>query len=71
MTEYYHTLMEKGGRVLRSYVDVVQATDFQILGHKNNEAQCPPDDKWIGWKTVPYPHPTFVRLPEGPNVELT
>lgn len=64
MPEYYHTLIEKGGRVL-GYGEVVQATDYQILGHKNNEAQTPPDEKWIGWKTIPFPHPTFIRMPEG------
>lgn len=65
MTEYYHTLMGKGGRVLRSYGDVVLETDYQILGHKDNEAQTPPDKQWVGWKTVPYPAPTFVRMPPG------
>lgn len=33
MTEYYHTLLEKGGRILRDG-EVVQETDYQILGHK-------------------------------------
>lgn len=64
MTEYYHTLIEQGGRVLRVYDDVVLETDYQILGHKDNEAQSPPDELWIGWEMHPYcPAPTFVRLP--------
>ena len=33
MTEYYHTLLEKGGRLLKDG-EVVQETDYQILGHK-------------------------------------
>lgn len=65
MTEYYHTLLEKGGRVL-DYGEVVQETDYQILGHKKNEAQTPPEKKWIGWKIIPFPHPSFIRMPEGP-----
>ena len=31
MTEYYHTLLEKGGRLLEDG-EVVQETDYQILG---------------------------------------
>lgn len=66
MTEYYHTLLEKGGRILRDG-EVVQETDYQILGHKKNEAQTPPEKKWIGWKKAQgFPHPTFIRMPEDP-----
>lgn len=66
MTEYYHTLLEKGGRLLNDG-EVVQETDYQILGHKNNEAQTPPEKKWIGWKKAQgFPHPTFIRMPEDP-----
>lgn len=65
MAEYYHTLLENGGRLLKDG-EVVHETDYQILGHKNNEAQTPPEKKWIGWKkTQGFPHPTFVRMPEG------
>ena len=65
MTEYYHTLLENGGRLLKDG-EVVHETDYQILGHKNNEAQTPPEKKWIGWKkTQGFPHPAFVRMPEG------
>ena len=60
-TEYYHTLIEKGGRHLKDG-EIVQETDYQILGFKNNEAQTPPDKKWIGWKKAQgFPHPTFIR----------
>lgn len=64
MTEYYHTLLEKGGYVI-GYGHTILATDYQVLGHKDNEAICPPEERWIGWKTIPFPHPTFVRLPQG------
>ena len=44
MAEYYHTLLENGGRLLKDG-EVVHETDYQILGHKNNEAQTPPEKK--------------------------
>lgn len=66
MTEYYHTLLEKGGRLLKDG-EVVHETDYQILGHKKNEAQTPPDKKWIGWKKAQvFPHPDFIRMPGDP-----
>ena len=63
-TEYYHTLIEKGGKVI-GYGNVITENDWQILGHENNRAICPPEEKWIGYKTIPFPHPTFVRMPLG------
>ena len=66
--DYYHTLIARGGKPV-GYGQTILATDHQILGHKNNEAQCPPEEKWIGWVKVPFPHPTFVRLPPAPDVE--
>ena len=66
-TEYYHTLIEKGGKVI-GYGNVITADDWQIMGNENNRAICPPEEKWIGYKTTPFPHPTFVRIP--PNVEI-
>jgi hypothetical protein len=63
MTEYYHTLVERGGKVV-GYGEIIRATDWQVLGHKNNEGICPPEKRWIGWKTIPMPHPTFVRMPD-------
>ena len=61
-TEYYHTLIEKGGKVL-GYGNVITENDWQIMGNENNRAICPPEEKWIGYKTTPFPHPTFVRMP--------
>jgi hypothetical protein len=66
MTEYYHTLLEKGGRHLKDG-EIVRETDYQILGHRKNEARTPPDKKWIGWKkTQGFPHPDFIRMSEDP-----
>ena len=60
--EYYHTLIEKGGKVI-GCGNVITENDWQIMGHENNRAICPPEEKWIGYKTIPFPHPTFVRMP--------
>lgn len=69
MTEYYHTLLEKGGRLLKDG-EVVRETDYQILGHKENEAQTPPDMKWVGWKKAQgFPHPVFIRMPGEAGVK--
>jgi hypothetical protein len=66
MTEYYHTLLEKGGRHLKDG-EIVRETDYQILGHRKNEVQTPPDKKWIGWKkTQGFPHPDFIRMSGDP-----
>jgi uncharacterized small protein (DUF1192 family) len=67
-TEYYHTLIEKGGKVI-GYGNVITENDWQIIGHENGLAIRPPEKKWIGYKTIPFPHPTFVRMP--PNTEAT
>ena len=58
--ETFESLMGKGAKVI-GYGNIILETDFQILGHKNNWAICPPEKKWIGWKTIPFPHPTFIR----------
>ena len=64
MTEYYHTHCWKRVATFSKTGEVVQETDYQILGHKKNEAQTPPEKKWIGWKkTQGFPHPTFIRMP--------
>lgn len=65
-SETYRSLIEKGGKVI-DYGDTICESDWQILGHENNRAICPPEDKWIGYKTIPFPHPTFVRLPRNPR----
>ncbi len=60
-------LIEKVGKVI-GYVNVITENDWQIMGNENNRAICPPEEKWIGYKTIPFPHPTFVRI--TPNVWL-
>jgi hypothetical protein len=61
MQEYYHTLMEKDA-IHVGIGKTVMESDYQILGHKNNEAITPPEKKWIGVTLLPFPHPTFLRL---------
>jgi hypothetical protein len=58
---HYHTLIKAGAHHVE-LGDTVLATDYQILGHKNNEAITPPEEKWIGQKLTPFPRPTFLRL---------
>ena len=55
------SLLDNGARFVKDG-ETILATDFQILGHKDNQAISPPEYKWIGWKKLPYaPHPTFIR----------
>ena len=48
-TEYYHTLIEKGGKVL-GYGNVITENDWQIMGNENNRAICPPEENGSGTK---------------------
>lgn len=59
--ETFESLCASGGQVL-GYGEVVRDTDYQILGHSGNTAISPPEERWIGWKTIPVPHPTFIRM---------
>jgi hypothetical protein len=63
MTSYFHTLLEQGGHLVLSGETVLES-DFQVHGHLNNTATSPPEKQWIGWKVIPIPHPTFIRLPD-------
>ena len=61
--ETFGTLMDRGGKIL-CYGETVRETDWQVYGHLDNMAVRPPENKWIGFETVPFPHPTFIRLDE-------
>lgn len=61
---------DEGGQALHDWDgDVITENDWQIMGNENNRAICPPEEKWIGYKIIPFPHPTFVRVP--PNVKVS
>ena len=66
--ETFGSLIARGGKIL-DYCNTVRETDWQVHGHLGNVAVSPPEDKWIGYKTIPYPHPTFIRLPDVTNAE--
>jgi hypothetical protein len=57
-------LLNRGGRVLR-YGDTVLPSDHQVHHHLGNRTQSPPEEKWVGWKVIPVPSPTFVRMPNA------
>lgn len=61
MVNTYESLVANGGIVV-GYNDVIRDSDWQIMGNEKNRAICPPEKKWVGWKTIPFPHPTFLRL---------
>lgn len=63
-TVLFGTLLLNGGKVLR-YGDTVLDTDHQVHHHLGNRTQSPPEEKWIDWKVIPSPSPTFVRMPNA------
>ena len=60
----YQSILAQGGAVVKDGESVLR-TDYQIHGHQDNAAVSPPEERWIGWKTAPVPHPTFVRAPNA------
>lgn len=59
MPETGGELVRDGWRVLR-IGDVVQDGDMQVNGGLIEKA-CPVDEKWIEWRVIPVPAPTFLR----------
>ena len=55
-TEYYHTLIEKGGKVL-GYGNVITENDSADYGERSNRAPGLPEEKWIGKGKITLSHP--------------